>query len=179
MITKAGNVRTLLLTGAPGIGKTTLIRAVAADLGDRSIRGFVTDETRIRGYRVGFRIETFDGQRATLAHTDIRSSHRVGKYGVDIKALDEIVDAALLPDDAIDVYLIDEIGRMECFSRRFMDALTRLLDSRRIVVATIHRNAPGFIQQVKERPDVELWEVTRQNRDRLCREILAWTDQRR
>ena len=68
---------------------------------------------------------------------------------------------------------------MECFSRRFMDTLTRLLNSGRIVVATIHRTAPGFIQQVKERPDTELWEVTRQNRDSLCRSILAWLDQRR
>ena len=173
------DARTLLLTGAPGIGKTTLIRAVAADLGDRRIRGFVTDEIRIKGHRAGFRLDTFDGQRAVLAHIDIRSPHRVGKYGVDIKALDHLVDAALRPDDQIDVYLIDEIGRMECFSQRFMHALSKLLDSACTVVATIHRNAPGFIQQIKERPDIELWEVTHRNRDDLCRSILAWLEQRR
>lgn len=178
MASKDRDVRTLLLTGAPGVGKTTLIRAVAADLGDRRIRGFVTDEIRINDRRVGFRIETFDGHRAVLAHTNIRSSHRVGKYGVDIVALDRIVDTALLPDEQIDAYLIDEIGRMECFSRRFMDTLTKLLESGQIVVATIHRNAPGFIQRVRERSDAELWEVTRQNRDELCRSILAWVDQR-
>ena len=176
MTSKTRDRRTLLLTGVPGIGKTTLIRAVAASLGDRRIRGFVTDEIRTRGHRVGFRLETFDGQHATLAHTNIRSTQRVGKYGVDIVALDRVVDAALLPDHRIDVYLVDEIGKMECFSQRFKDALTELLDSDRIVVATIHRSAPGFIQQIRERPDAELWEVTRQNRDELCQSILSWLD---
>jgi nucleoside-triphosphatase len=173
---KARNTRTLLLTGVPGIGKTTLIRTLATNLGELRIRGFVTDEIRIKGRRAGFRLETFDGQRAVLAHTNIRSRHRVGKYGVDVEALDRVIDAALQPDDQTDLYLIDEIGRMECFSQRFMDALTQLLASDRTVVATIHRNAPGFIQRVKERPDVELWEVTLQNRDELCRSILAWLE---
>lgn len=179
MTSKTRDRQTLLLTGVPGIGKTTLIRAVAANVDNRRIRGFITDEIRIKRRRVGFRLETFDGQRTTLAHTNIRSPHRIGKYGVDIAALDRVVDAALSPDSQIDVYLIDEIGRMECFSRRFMDALTKLLDSDRVAVATIHRSAPGFIQQVRERSDAELWEVTRQNRDEMCGAILAWLDDRR
>ena len=49
-----------------------------------------------------------------------------------------------------------------------------LLDSDARIVATIHRNASGFVHQVKQRPDTELWEVTRENRDAMVERVLAW-----
>ena len=85
----------ILLTGMPGIGKTTVIRRVAAGLGGRRIRGFTTEEIRKGGQRLGFRLETFDGQSTVLSHVDIRSGHRVGKYGIDVVALDRVVGSAL------------------------------------------------------------------------------------
>jgi nucleoside-triphosphatase len=168
----------LLLTGAPGVGKTTVLSGLIAGLEGRRIRGFLTEEIRGSKGRVGFRIQTLDEQTATLAHVAVRSPHRVGKYGVDIEALDRMVEAALLPDDQTEVYLIDEIGKMECLSPRFVAALSGLLDSRRRMVATVARHGGGFIGQVKQRPDVELWQVTRQNRDELPGRALEWLAQR-
>jgi len=166
--------RSLLLTGRPGGGKTTIVRRVADSLVDRRIRGFVTEEIRVKGERQGFRLETFDGRSALLAHVSDRSGPRVGKYGVNVPALEEVVDAALDPNAGADVYLVDEIGRMECLSERFIDAMTRLLDSGRPVVATIARRGGGFIEDVKRRSDVEVWPVTRSNRDELPGKILSW-----
>ena len=57
---------------------------------------------------------------------DLRSRHRVWRYGVDVEALDEIAESALVLDDETEVYLVDEIGKMECFSERFCTALTPL-----------------------------------------------------
>jgi nucleoside-triphosphatase len=164
----------LLLTGAPGVGKTTVLSGLIAGLEGRRIRGFLTEEIRGSKGRVGFRIQTLDAQTATLAHVAVRSPHRVGKYRVDIEALDRMVEAALLPDDQTEIYLIDEIGKMECLSPRFVAALSGLLDSRCPVVATVARHGGGFIDQVKQRPDVELWQVTSQNRDDLPRRALEW-----
>ena len=45
----------LLLTGVPGIGKTTVIRDVARVLPAGSLRGFCTQEMREHGRRTGFR----------------------------------------------------------------------------------------------------------------------------
>ncbi len=168
--------RTLLLTGASGVGKSTLLRRLAGALGGRRIAGFTSEEIRVGGRRQGFRVETLDGDGAVLAHTDIRSPHRVGKYGVDVEAFERLADPVLRPSDGVDVYLIDEIGPMECLSPRFVSAVRDLLASDATIVATIHRSRSGFVGWVKGRPEVELWEVTRENRERLLAAVVDWLD---
>jgi nucleoside-triphosphatase len=164
----------LLLTGAPGCGKTTIMKKVAAALSKKRVRGFLTGEIRRSGQRVGFELATFGGEKAVLAHVDVGSRHRVGRYGVDVAALDEIVEDALTLDDATDVYLVDEIGKMECASTRFRASLNALLDSDRPLVATVALRGTGFITEVKNRADVEVWKATKENRDQMPERIIEW-----
>ena len=164
----------LLLTGVPGVGKTTIVNKVAAGLLGKKISGFVTDEVRDRIRRVGFEIRTFDGKTRTLAHVELHSRHRVGRYRVDVTALDEIAESALAPDDQTELYLVDEIGKMECFSKKFCTAMTTLLDARRPLIATVARHGGGFIAEVKGRSDVELREATKENRDEMPESMQAW-----
>lgn len=166
--------KALLVTGVPGCGKTTIVKKVAAALAGKRIRGFVTGELRERGRRVGFEISTFADEKRLLAHVDIDSRHRVARYGVDVDALDAIVDTALILGDAIDVYLIDEIGKMECLSRKFCTAVRNLLDSGQPLVATVGLRGGGFIAEVKNRDDVEVWTVTNANRSDMPRQIVHW-----
>jgi nucleoside-triphosphatase len=81
----------LLLTGAPGIGKTTIIKKVAERFKGKRLSGFYTEEIREHGERRGFRLVIFDGQERVIAHVDFPRAHCVGKYGVDVAALDEVV----------------------------------------------------------------------------------------
>jgi hypothetical protein len=60
----------LLLTGVPGIGKTTVIRRVAARLQKRRIGGFYTEEIREDSDRRGFRLVGFDGSEGVIADVD-------------------------------------------------------------------------------------------------------------
>ena len=164
----------LLLTGPPGIGKTTAMRRIAAALAGRKIGGFTTEEIREKGQRVGFGLESFDGATAVLAHVGIASAHSVGRYGVDLGALDRFVDSALDPAAGPEVFLVDEIGRMECLSPRFVAAIERLLDGETPVVATVAERGAGLIERVKRRPGAVLWTLTRTNRDEIPERVREW-----
>ena len=158
-------VTNILLAGRPGIGKTTVITRLADLLSNRTIGGFYTEEIREGGQRQGFGATTFSGGSGVLAHVKLRSQHRVGRYGVDTSAFEQLV----LPEltRSCDVLLIDEIGKMECFSTRFVDAVRELLDGPTPVVATVAVSGAGFITEAKTRSDVEVWQVTRDSRDGL------------
>jgi len=166
----------LLITGPPGVGKTTAIRAVTSGLAGARLGGFFTQEMRSRGVRGGFELVTFDGRRAVMAHVDRRGDPRVGKYGVDTGVLEITARTALAVDRGIDVYLVDEIGKMECLSPGFVAAMRALLNAGRPVVATIGERGGGFIAEVKRRADAEMWPLTRANRDDVPARVLKWLD---
>jgi nucleoside-triphosphatase len=167
--------RHLLLTAVPGAGKTTVIRRVAEQLAGETLAGFYTEEMRVSGERRGFRLVPFDGKPAVIAHVDLPKTYRVGKYGVDVAAIDAAVETALAPRRELALYLVDEIGKMECLSERFVARMRELLAGSVPVVATVAKRGAGFIAEVKRRKDCELWTLTRANRDALPFEIINRT----
>jgi nucleoside-triphosphatase len=165
----------LLLTGSPGIGKTTVIIRLAKGLTGRRIAGFVTEEVRDRrGSREGFVARPFAGGDITIASVQRPGSPRVGKYGVDVGALETLAQRYLAPPDEVDLYLVDEIGKMECYSPSFVKAMTRLLDGPTPLVATVGQRGTGLVAEAKRWPGSRLWHVTRENRDDLPRHAMLW-----
>ena len=163
--------KAILLTGAPGSGKTTLVRRLLADL-TRPVDGFFTQEIRERDARKGFEIITLHGGRGVLAHIDIRSRHRISKYGVDLTVLDTLGASAI--ERAIRsgwLVVIDEIGPMEILSERFRDSVVQALESNAPVLGTIVQRSTPFTDGVKARPEVTVVQVSRDNRDALVRDL--------
>ncbi len=130
---------------------------------------------RERGRRVGFSIDTLDGRRGIMAHIDIRSRYRVGKYGVNLQHIDTIAVPSMVAENDHVVVVVDEIGKMECFSAMFRQTLLRVLDSPNTVVASIALKGDAFINAVKKRPDSRLIPVFEKNRDVLVEEVLYWS----
>jgi nucleoside-triphosphatase len=106
------------------------------------------------------------------------SGPRVSKYGVDVAAIDEMARSALALREKIDLYLVDEIGRMECLSPAFVAGMRTLLNAGVPLVATIGLRGGGFIEEVKRRPDVVLWEITHANRDARPGQVETWIKDR-
>jgi nucleoside-triphosphatase len=171
----SAKINNILLTSLPGVGKTTIIEKVVEKLGGKeTISGFLTSEIRREGSRCGFKIKTIDGREGILSHVDIKSKERVGRYGVDIRGFEELVLPLLNGDlKAKKLIVIDEIGKMECLSYKFVNAARQALDSVIPVVGTIALKGGGFIQEVKSRPDVIIIHVTEQNRNFLPEKLLS------
>jgi nucleoside-triphosphatase len=162
----------ILITGPPGIGKTTLIKRISHDLQNLNPAGFYTEEIRVKGIRKGFSLVSLDGNRGMLSHTDITSRYRVGKYGVDIAAFEDFLDHIAFFNPDIGVIIIDEIGKMECISDKFNKLLKTILEQERPVIATIASKGEGIIEDIKKLADVELFVMTQNNRNSLLPEIL-------
>lgn len=162
----------MIITGLPGVGKTTLIRKVICETQSFSPVGFYTEEIREKGIRKGFSLISTNGEKIILAHENIASRFRVGKYGVDLVEFEHIIKRIPFQDAAYNLIIIDEIGKMECFSEIFRDLVMELLSSDKLVVATVALKGTGLIAGVKSRPDIELIEINLENRNRLLPDIL-------
>ncbi len=157
--------KNIFLTGAPSSGKTTIIKKVISRL-STPVQGFYTQEEKVGNKRVGFLMQTLDGQKGHLAHQDIDSEFHIRRYGVSIENIETIAVPAIQPvSDTI--IILDEIGKMECFSGKFKEAAVAALDSENVVLGTITLGGTDFILHIKERDDIEIIEVTLENRDTL------------
>lgn len=165
-------MKKVLLTGRPGIGKTTIIRRFIDELNLPSA-GFYTQEIRESGNRVGFEIVALDGRRNIMAHVDFNKHYRVGKYGVDLRAIDEIGTKSILHGLERGVLtIIDEIGPMEILSNKFCDAVMKAIRSSNPILGTIAKHQMDFIDAVKSLEIIKLVEVNMTNRDRIPDMIL-------
>jgi nucleoside-triphosphatase len=166
------NKKNILITGLPGVGKTTLIRKLVEELNQFRPVGFYTEEIREEGTRKGFELISLDGRKGLLSHTDTQSPHRVGKYKVDVKGFQAFLGSIPFLNRSTRLIVIDEIGKMECFSDQFKNLLKEILDSEKWVVATIALKGSAFIEEVKRRHDIALFEITKSNRNLLLSDIL-------
>lgn len=172
-----------LVTGPPGSGKTTAIDRARQLLEDDGLAagGVVAPEMRIDGGRVGFEIvDVTSGESAVMAHVDYASGPTVGKYRVDVDAVDRVAgDAFERAREAADFVVIDEIAPMEVFGDAFVREVRQALDAETPVVAAVqHGSTAGFVGEVKERDDAELFGVSDGNRDAVPDRLAAFVRNR-
>ena len=173
-MTSAPRMKTnLLITGLPGCGKTTLFKKLAGELRNLRPVGFFTEEIRDGGVRKGFGLRSLDGREGVLAHVNFSSRSRVGKYGVDIAGFENFLREISLDEPEAGLVMVDEIGKMECLSRRFQHMIREILGSERLLIATIAQHGGGLIEEIKRRKDVRIYTLTPQNREVLLKTILA------
>ena len=167
------SVKNLLITGNPGVGKTTVLVWLAKNLSEYHPVGFITREIREEGVRKGFLLVSCLGQQRILSHIDFSSSARIGKYKIDLAGFEKFLSEIHLSDTSTGLVIIDEIGKMECFSEIFRNSVLTLLDSDQPFIATIGKKGNPFMEAIKSRSDVKMVEVTLQNRESIRNDLLA------
>jgi len=163
----------ILLTGLPGCGKITAVMKIIDALGCEKVAGFYTQEIRQNNVRKGFCWKRLDSAEGILAHVDIKGRFKVGKYGVNVVGFEESVVPVLDAERTeAELFVIDEIGKMECFSEKFISAVRRLFASEKSVLATVAQKGAGLISEVKNYPNTRLFNLTRASREKAVAEIL-------
>jgi nucleoside-triphosphatase THEP1 len=170
----------VLLTGAPHIGKTTIIKDVISSLDPSAVGGFYTREMQsCTGERVGFEIMTLDGESDCLAtkQADLNFSNQIlfGDYRVNLDAIDLTgVPALLVALKKRKTICIDEIGPMEIFSEIFQHTILRIINSDANIIGTIVERPYQFADTVKAHPGVTIVPVTLENRNSLPGYIVSF-----
>jgi nucleoside-triphosphatase len=168
--------RILILTGAPGVGKTTVLTKIVEVLKVKGVRvgGMITREVREGNVRVGFEIlDLNNNKHGWLAHVGGQGGPQIGKYHVNLNDLDNVGALAITQAlEECEVIAIDEIGPMEMFSQKFKQAVVQALESKKLVLTVVHRKAKDpLVTQVKRRVDAEIFNVTFSNRENLTMQL--------
>uniref|UniRef100_A0A3Q0RBA2 Nucleoside-triphosphatase, cancer-related n=1 Tax=Amphilophus citrinellus TaxID=61819 RepID=A0A3Q0RBA2_AMPCI len=178
----------VFLTGPPGVGKTTLVQKACEALVSSGVgvEGFYTEEVRERGRRVGFDVVTLTGARGHLSRISAphgRREYTVGQYVVDLPSFENLALPLFRSIGSVDgsssgkVFVIDEIGKMELFSQSFIREVRQALDSSSCTVLgtiPIPKGKPlGLVEEVRNRRDVKVFTVSKENRSAILQEILA------
>lgn len=164
----------IFLTGSPGVGKTTLVKKVIKYFEDKStvsISGFYTEELRENRTRIGFDCVGVNKVRGTLARIDGYTTlpqkrlPRVGRYTVMLNDFETIVIPLISEKSGL--VIIDEIGKMELFSTKFRNQVSKLFQSNNVVIfgtIPVNRNIP-YVEAIRKKTDVKILNVTFENRN--------------
>jgi nucleoside-triphosphatase len=172
----SARVRAWLLTGPPGIGKSTVVSRVIFLVRSKGygVGGCLTRERRRGKERIGFTIiDLMSGLEAPLASSDSALGPRVGRYRVDVRGLSGVGAVALHQAAAnAELIVIDEVGPMELTSPDFKRGAEECLRSGKPVLAVVHEKMKDpLIDDIKALPDKEFIEVTLHNREGLPKSL--------
>ena len=164
-------MKNLLITGPSGSGKTTLIKKLAEIFKEFNPAGFYTGEIVDEGAQTGTFVTVLFGDSKVLSHVTVKSKYAVGRFRVDVKGFDAMLDTIFSKEKKTGLYLIDGIGKVECLSKKFCRYMMEFLESERPVIASIAEKGTGIITDIRKRSDVELHEVNLENHDLKLKEL--------
>jgi nucleoside-triphosphatase len=159
----------IFITGNPRCGKSTLIQKILDEISDKNLSGFITPEIRENGERQGFKIiDLASRKEEILASINIKSGPGVSRYRVNIEGIDAIMDKFLESYENSEYVIIDEIGMMEFFSRKFRETIQIVLSSNKVVIATLSRK---FVKKYEDKG--QIYFLTRVHFDEIYKKVLT------
>jgi len=164
--------KNVFITGPPGIGKTSLIKRLLKDLRPLIVRGFFKEEIIENSVCKGFRVVTLELKDQILGHVYIEGPHRLSGFGVNIEGFEKLVLPQLKIAREVDLFVIDEISRMECLSGKFCEQVRQIMNSPIPLIATLAGSEIPEMFDLKNRKDVAVLQVTQKNKEDLWKNVL-------
>ena len=159
----------IVLTGAPGVGKTTAVIRVARELKERGLKvgGVVSRELRTNNTRIGFEfIDLTTNDRSVLASIT-GNGPKVGKYFVNVAGCRFAAERLKNAVWNSDIIICDEIGPMELKSREFVDSVKNLLYVNKKVIVVVHQKLQHVITHEFRDKSSFLINLGLENRDKV------------
>lgn len=160
----------ILIVGRQGVGKSTLVGRILAELG-LPVYGFVTKKEA----------QSEDGASPVYIHAATGERHYSSDNLIglcrDFKAtgFDEVFNAhtKLITEAGKDgVLLMDELGVMERNAQGFCSAVLTALDTHPLIVASVRDKSCEFLDSVRTHKNARCFYLTKDNRDEVLAEIL-------
>jgi nucleoside-triphosphatase len=165
--------KNVFIAGKPGIGKTELVTRLYHDLVPLVIRGFYKEALYEFDILKGYRIVSFDFKELILAHVHLVGPERQGEFGLNIDGFDDLIGKQLDINPRVELFLIDEIGAMECLSQKFRKKTHDIIDSNIPLIATLASIEMLDILKIKERKDISILTMTHKNREGLWKNVMV------
>lgn len=169
----------ILVTGPPRCGKSTLISKLIDFFSaiKTPLRGFLTPEVRKKNNRIGFDIEDImTKKRQKLARVgNHNTNYKLGRYSIFVEDFENyILKLENIEFHEEDLFIIDEIGKMELFSLKFQDFIKKMFSSNLSIIATVGLTIKHPIKNfILNNSNVKLFNLTRQNAQRIYQEIIS------
>ena len=159
----------MFITGPPKSGKTTLIKRLIKEC-SLKYSGFITEEIIEDNIRVGFSYTTSENKTGILAHVNFKSVYSVGKYGVMMNKFEKDILHLLKPNNGL--IIIDEFGKMEIYSKRFLESIEKLIVSDQAYIISIGKRLLGYYHNWKiKNQNLKLYHISISSRQLIFEEI--------
>ena len=169
--------RNILISGDVGSGKTRLLETILSETpGERS--GFITKPKIVGDIVSGFEIIASTDVRCAFADVTFTEHRRVGKYGVHVQRFNAILSSlASYSKHSYRPFLyMDEIGALQLVSGIFPYFVRLFLEAPNPFIGTIPHDSVQhkLIDEIKQRPDVTLLELTKDNKEEVYSVVRAF-----
>src|SRR6056297_1907079 len=166
----------IVITGDKYVGKSTLIKR-CLDKFNLIPGGFVVGRTGQKNRWLSFYLvdpydyfyndmssKAYQKRKYVIAE---RNSYKV-RYNINVETFNkkgvELIDTVI---KLRDIVIMDELGRFELKATKFQNKVFEALDSKKTVVAVIKDEHNRFLDKIRQREDIKLIRLTKNNREEV------------
>ena len=165
-------IKHIFLTGEKKVGKSTIIRK-ALEKEKMKPAGFWTSPYFEGGRFAGYALGKNKNGIEEIKECDKISYLLEDGTGRPIVKTFETKGVTLIEEamNVSDLIIMDELGRFESKAFQFQDKVKECLDSKKHVVGVLQDTKTDFLDSIRNREDVKIIRVTKQNRDALVKQM--------